>query len=251
MNYHIIIPARYDSQRLPGKVLMDIAGKPMITHVYQQAQQSDAQQIIIATDHQAIYQVAAEMGATVCMTQADHPSGTDRLAEVVQQYQYHDDDIIVNVQGDEPMLPPALINQVAQDLQQYPEADMATLFSPIDTITDIFDPNVVKVTIDQQGYANYFSRAPIPWVRHQFPDCKQCPDDTQHLRHIGLYAYRVNFLRSYSQLAPCSIEKAESLEQLRALYYGKRIHLSEAKIDPGHGIDTQQDLERVRQLLSA
>lgn len=250
MTFKIIIPARYASSRLPGKPLVDIAGKPMIQHVYERAKESLATEVIIATDDQRIEQVAQSFGADVCLTKPEHPSGTDRLAEVALNRGFSDDDIIVNVQGDEPCLPATLINQVAQDLSDFPEADIATLCSRIDNKNDIFDSNVVKVVMDHQGFALYFSRAPMPWMRDHFNSDRQLPTPLPHFRHIGLYGYRANFLKSYSGLAPCEIEKNESLEQLRALYHGKRIHLSEAIEASGHGVDTKADLAAVRKLLS-
>lgn len=249
MTFRIIIPARYASSRLPGKPLMDIAGKPMIQHVYERAIASQAADIIIATDDERIKQTVESFGAKVCMTKANHPSGTDRLAEVAKLYGFDDNDIIINVQGDEPGLPAELINQVASDLAEHPEADMATLFSPIEQEKQLFDPNVVKVVTDQKGYALNFSRAPIPWLRDYFLQDKNLPSKLPHKRHIGLYGYRANFLNQYAELTPCEIELAESLEQLRALYHSKKIHLTKAEIDPGHGVDTAEDLIVVRNLL--
>lgn len=251
MSFKIVIPARYDSSRLPGKPLVDIAGKPMIQHVYERACESDADSIIIATDDERIQSAAQNFGAEVCMTRSDHPSGTDRIAEVAAHHGFDNDDIIVNVQGDEPCLPASLINQVAQDLNHHPAADIATLYREIEDATDVFDANAVKVVIDVQGYALYFSRAPIPWLRNHFSnsEAQSLPSSIPHYRHIGLYGYRCHFLKSYSDLPPCDIEKHESLEQLRALFYGKRIHLTRAEIDPGHGIDTQEQLTAVRQHL--
>ena len=231
MSFKIIIPARYASTRLPGKPLLDIAGKPMIQHVYDRARESLASEVIIATDDQRIAQVVTAFGADVCMTRSDHISGTDRLAEVAAQRSFSDTDIIINVQGDEPCLPATLINQVAEDLAQHADADIATLYAKITAEKQVFDPNTVKVVMDGQGYALYFSRA--------------------HYRHIGLYGYRASFLKHYAELSPCILEQEESLEQLRALYHGKKIHLTIAKIDPGHGVDTEQDLIAVRQLLTS
>lgn len=248
MSFKIVIPARYNSSRLPGKPLLDIAGKPMIQHVYQRALESDADTIIIATDDQRIVKAAKEFSAEVCLTRENHPSGTDRLAEVAQQYQFTDDDIIINVQGDEPCLPAQLINQVAQDLSDYPEADMASLYQLITDREQVFNPNVVKVVTDSEGYAHYFSRAAIPWLRDHFPN-DSWPEQAIHKRHIGLYGYRANFLKHYAELTPCELEQMESLEQLRALYHGKKIHMTEATIDAGHGVDTADDLEQVRRLL--
>lgn len=250
MVFTIIIPSRYASSRLVGKPLLDIAGKPMIQHVYERAQQSHASAVIIATDDDRIEQVASDFGADVCMTRADHVSGTDRLAEVAEQRAFSDEDIIINVQGDEPCLPASLINQVANDLQQHPDADIATLFSQITQEKHVFDPNAVKVIMDKSGYALYFSRAPIPWMRDHFDQQSTLPPELPHYRHIGLYGYRANFLKHYAELDPCVLEQEESLEQLRALYNGKKIHLTEATVNPGHGVDTQQDLIEVRQLLA-
>ena len=249
MSFKIIIPARYASTRLPGKPLLDIAGKPMIQHVYERAIESEATQVIIATDDERIQQAAKSFGAQVCMTQANHPSGTDRLAEVAALYQFTDDDIIVNVQGDEPCLPAQLINQVAADLAQHPQADIATLYSQITQEKQVFDPNVVKVVMDAEGYALYFSRAPIPWMRDHFDQQSTLPPELPHYRHIGLYGYRVSFLTHYAELSPCTLEQEESLEQLRALFHGKKIHLTKAGINPGHGVDTAEDLAEARMLL--
>jgi 3-deoxy-manno-octulosonate cytidylyltransferase (CMP-KDO synthetase) len=249
MSFKIVIPARYASNRLPGKALLDIAGKPMIQHVYERAQESRAAHVIIATDDERIERVAIGFGADVCMTRTDHISGTDRLAEVASKRQFANDEILINVQGDEPCLPASLINQVADDLQQHPDADMATLFSKIVQEKHVFDSNAVKVIMDKLGYALYFSRAPIPWMRAHFDQQSTLPAELPHYRHIGLYGYRASFLKHYAELESCALEQEESLEQLRALYHGKRIHLTQAMIDPGHGVDTQEDLDDVRKLL--
>lgn len=251
MAFKIIIPARYASSRLPGKPLADIAGKPMIQHVYERALESNATEVIIATDDRRIALVATAFGADVCLTKAEHPSGTDRLAEVAIQRGFSDEEIIINVQGDEPCLPATLINQVAEDLTHFPAADISTLCNRIDNEADIFDSNVVKVITDHQGFALYFSRAPIPWMRDHFNNDITLPAELPHFRHIGLYGYRASFLKSYSALSPCELEKNESLEQLRALYHGKRIHLSEAIEASGHGVDTEADLVAVRKLLAS
>lgn len=250
MAFNIVIPARYASSRLPGKPLLDIAGKPMIQHVYERAVESDADSVIIATDDQRIADVASQFGANVCMTSTAHRSGTDRLAEVAKLRGFADEEIVINVQGDEPCLPALLINQVAADLAEYPQADMASLFSRIQEQKQVFDPNVVKVVMDAQGYALYFSRAPIPWMRDHFNQDKPLPTELPHYRHIGLYGYRAAFLKYYADMTPCSIETEESLEQLRALFHGKKIHMSEALISAGHGIDTETDLIEVRQLFA-
>lgn len=250
MAFKIVIPARYASSRLPGKPLLDIAGKPMIQHVYERASESDADSVIIATDDERIESVASQFGADVCMTAADHRSGTDRLAEVATLLGFADDDIVINVQGDEPCLPALLINQVAADLASYPQADMASLFSRIKQQKQVFDPNVVKVVMDAQGYALYFSRAPIPWMRDHFDQEKHLPEELPHYRHIGLYGYRASFLKSYADMTPCFLETEESLEQLRTLFHGNKIHMSEALISAGHGVDTEADLIEVRQVFA-
>ncbi len=247
MGFRIIIPARYESTRLPGKPLRDVAGKPMVQHVYESARRSDAEQVIIATDDARIQQAAEHFGATVCMTSPAHRSGTERLAEVIETRRIADDDIIVNVQGDEPLMPTACINQVAAALASTPQASVATLCTPITTHHHLFDPHVVKVVCDADNMALYFSRAPIPWHRDEFsPEPDSLPGDaTPYLRHIGLYAYRAAYIREYVQLATCDLERAESLEQLRVLYHGGRIVCVEAHEVPGPGVDTEADLEKV------
>lgn len=249
MSFSIVIPARYASTRLPGKPLLDIAGKPMIQHVYERALESDADNVIIATDDERIAEAATAFDADVCMTSENHRSGTDRLAEVIKLRQFKDDEIVINVQGDEPCLPALLINQVAADLAQHADADMASLFSRIHQEKQVFDPNVVKVVMDSQGYALYFSRAPIPWMRDHF-HTTPLPPELPHYRHIGLYGYRAAFLKNYAEMTPCLLETEESLEQLRVLFHGKRIHMSEALISAGHGVDTEADLLEVRRLLA-
>lgn len=250
MSFKIIIPARYASSRLPGKPLLDIAGKPMIQHVYNRAKESLASEVIIATDDVRIEQAAKAFGADVCMTHSEHISGTDRLAEVAAHRFFSDSDIIVNVQGDEPCLPASLINQVAEDLALHTDADIATLYAMVTEEQQVFDANTVKVVMDSKGYALYFSRAPIPWMRDHFDKESLLPPILPHYRHIGLYGYRASFLKHYAELSPCILEQEESLEQLRALYHGKKIHLTAAKVNPGHGVDTEQDLMAVRELLS-
>lgn len=249
MAFRVVIPARFASTRLPGKPLREIAGKPMIQHVYQRALESNADSVIIATDDSRIAEAAAKFGADVCMTRADHQSGTDRLAEVAHLRAFDPAEIVVNVQGDEPCLPAQLINQVAEDLAEHSKAAITSLYSRMESAEQIFDANIVKVLVDAQGYALYFSRAPIPWLRGVFGEDKPLPADLPHRRHIGLYAYRTSYLQRYADFAPCTIEQFESLEQLRALYHGNRIHLTEASISPGHGVDTEADLQRAARLL--
>ena len=251
MDFSVIIPARYDSSRLPGKVLADIDGRPMVAHVYQRALQSGAASVMVATDDQRVKAACESFGARVVMTATSHRTGTDRLAEAVESLGQTADRIVVNVQGDEPLLPSALIRQVAENLHAHPDADVATLCQRITHHDELFDPHIVKVVTDAAGYALYFSRAPIPWHRDEFmADQASLPADSMHFRHIGLYAYRVSYLAYFASHSPCSLELAESLEQLRALYGGHRIHVAEAVEHPGHGVDTPADLERVRELIA-
>lgn len=250
MGFSVIIPARYSSSRFPGKPLADIAGKPMVQHVYERACQSEAERVIVATDDDRIAEAARSFGAEVCMTKADHPSGTDRLQEVVHTLGFYADDIVVNVQGDEPLIPPRVINQVAHNLKAEPEAGIATLSEPIDDVASLLNPNVVKVVTDARGMAMYFSRAPIPWPRDEFAANQQqlMPACYSWQRHIGIYAYRVKMLNEFVRWAPAPIEEAECLEQLRAMWNGARIHVEVADELPPAGVDTPEDLERLRLL---
>jgi len=249
MSFTVIIPARYASTRLPGKPLLDIAGKPMIQHVYERAIQSRAGRVLIATDDQRIADVATGFGAELCMTSADHESGTDRLQEVVTNLSLPDDHVVVNVQGDEPLIPAEVINQVAANLLQAGEAGIATLVEPITDIASVFDPNAVKVTLDKNGRALYFSRAPIPWCRDGFADkSKTLPSSASYYRHIGIYAYRVGFLHSFVSWPASSLEVTEKLEQLRAMENGVAIHAEQACAEIPAGIDTEEDLLKVRAL---
>ena len=249
LRFRVAIPARYSSTRLPGKPLRLLAGRPLIEHVYRQVRDSGALEVVIATDDSRIRTVAEGFGATVCMTSPDHLSGTDRLAEVADQRSWPDEAVIVNVQGDEPRLPPALIRQVAAVLAAHPDAGIATACTRIDDPAEVFDPNVVKVVRDAAGYAQYFSRAPIPWHRGAFGPSgatpAELPADTVWWRHIGIYAYRAGVLRRYPQWPPAPAERAESLEQLRALWQGVRIQVVEAVEAPPPGVDTEADLARV------
>jgi len=254
MSFTVIIPARFASTRLPGKPLKDIAGKPMIQHVYEQACKSAAREVIVATDDERIKTVAEGFGARVCMTAADHESGTDRLQEVVAQLGYGDDEVIVNVQGDEPLIPPSNINQVAELLLNSPNAGIATLSERIDNVADVFDPNAVKVVSNATNSALYFSRSPLPWARDDFngfggelPD--QLPAGVDFQRHIGIYGYRVGLLHEFVTWPPAPLELAESLEQLRAMWNGVDIKVAQAVETPPAGVDTEADLERVRALL--
>ena len=251
--FSVIIPARFASSRLPGKVLLDLAGKPLLWHVYRRAVESGARRVIIATDDVGVQAAALAFGAQVEMTSADHASGTDRIAEVVARLGLTDEEIVVNLQGDEPLMPAAVILQVAERLATDPGAAIATVCERITEARDTFDPAVVKVVTDAGGRALYFSRAPIPWDRAGFSSdgANVWPTAQAYYRHVGLYAYRVGFLKTYSALPPCELERTECLEQLRALHHGARILVDEAVAPSGFGIDTIADLERVRRLLAA
>jgi 3-deoxy-manno-octulosonate cytidylyltransferase (CMP-KDO synthetase) len=245
-DFKVVIPARYASTRLPGKPLLELAGRPMLQYVHERSQQSGAQEVIIATDDQRIAVAAHSFGATVCMTSPEHSSGTERLAEVVEDQGWDDDDIVVNVQGDEPLIPAALITQIASDLAHHTAAPVATLAYPVQSITEAADPHIVKVVLDRQGYALYFSRAPIPCHR----ETPAVENTATALRHIGLYAYRAGFLKHYMQMEPSPLESIEKLEQLRVLWHGMKIHVGIASEMPGHGVDTREDLARVDALLT-
>lgn len=268
LNFNVVIPARLGSTRLPHKPLASIAGKPMVVRVAEQAAKSGAQQIWIATDHAAIVAAVQEHGFQACLTRADHVSGTDRIAEVVEQMQWPDDTIVVNVQGDEPLIPPPLIQAVAQHLQDHPECAMSTACHAIHDEQAMRNPNVVKVVLDKNGNALYFSRAPIPYPRDSSrvlpssegrDDCSsplraevgrgELSENSGALRHIGIYAYRASFLRAFGQLEPAAIEQTEALEQLRALWHGYKIGVTISAEAPPGGVDTEQDLQRVRQLI--
>ncbi len=243
----MIIPARYASTRLPGKPLLDICGKPMLQHVYEQATKSSMDSVIIATDDQRIFDQMKAIGCEICMTSTKHRSGTDRLAEVAIKYQFNDDDIVVNVQGDEPLIPPEAIDQVADLLLLNQEAAVSTLSTAIKDEQTLLDSNVVKVVTNQHDEALYFSRAPIPWDRDN--NDKEALFKGAFQRHIGIYGYRVSFLKQYSQWSACDVEKIESLEQLRVLWHGEKIQVAEAISVPPEGVDTEADLENIRQLL--
>ncbi len=244
-DFSVIIPARYGSTRFPGKPLADIKGKTMIERVCERAADSGAKRIIVATDDNRIADVVDKAGIELCMTATTHQSGTERLAEVVDILALPEDEIIVNVQGDEPFIPEANITQVARNLQDYPNAAMATLGTPISDADEVFNPNAVKVVTDKDGYALYFSRASIPYDRERFMG-KHNVDSIGpwYLRHIGIYAYTAGFIRRYNAMAPSELEQIESLEQLRVLWHGHRIHVAAAAEMPPAGIDTPQDLAR-------
>ncbi len=250
-DFIVVIPARYASTRLPGKPLADIAGKPMIIRVAERAAQSGAAQVVVATDHHAVLAACQSVGVQCLMTHAGHQSGTERLAEVVSLLALDDMRIVVNLQGDEPLIDPALIRAVAHGLAATPDAAIATAAHSIHHAEDFFSPNVVKVVTDQQGYAHYFSRAPIPYARDAFAVSHSVlPPGLPALRHIGLYAYRAAFLKKYSMLPPAPVEQFEALEQLRALHHGYRIAVTlwEAALPPG--VDTPEDLEKVQILFN-
>lgn len=245
----VIIPARQASTRLPGKMLADLAGVPMVVRVAQRASLSETKKVLIATDDEGIAQAVSAYNIPTIMTRSDHPSGTDRLAETVEQLELPDDAIVVNVQGDEPLIDPLLINHVASLLAQHPTAAIATCAAPIVDASDFFNPNVVKVVCDQNNLALYFSRAPIPWDRDALSNGAQTVSPSA-LHHIGLYAYRVHFLKKFPFLSRGVLEGIEALEQLRALEHGYKIAVHRTARHPGAGVDTQADLERVRRILS-
>jgi len=246
----VVIPARYASTRLPGKPLLQIAGKPMIERVWQQARQSRAKRVLIATDDERILSICQHFGAEVLLTGNEHASGTERLAEVARLLALPDDEIIVNVQGDEPLIPPELIDQVAANLQGHPEAGIATLAEPIESTEQLFNPDCVKVSLDARNFALTFSRAPLPWPRDAFAQGRETlPKDMTWWRHIGIYAYRAGFLQNFVTWGSCELERCEQLEQLRALWHGTKIHVARAITSPPAGIDTPEDLARVRTLL--
>ncbi|WP_019027493.1 3-deoxy-manno-octulosonate cytidylyltransferase [Colwellia piezophila] len=256
-DFVVVIPARYQSSRLPGKVLADIHGKPMIQWVVEKALLSGARQVIVATDNDEVAAVVSGFGAEVCKTRADHQSGTERLAEVMAIYQFSDDEIIVNVQGDEPFIPPENIAQVANNLANQQQisnkARMSTLAIKINSVEEAFNPNAVKVILDKDGYALYFSRATIPYDRERFltsdantqTDIRAIGDF--YLRHVGIYAYRAGFIKDYVNWPTSELEQVEALEQLRVLYQGERIHVAVANSHvPVEGVDTPEDLAKAR-----
>ncbi len=247
--FRVVIPARHASTRLPGKPLADIAGKPMVVRVLERALLAGAESVCVATDHQGVHDAVTGFGAEALMTRADHPSGTDRLAEVVETCGWADDDIVVNVQGDEPLIDPALIAAVARALADNPDAAVATAAHPMSDADEFFNPNVVKVVCDESGAALMFSRAPIPWARDAFATTRQVlPPDFPALRHVGIYAYRASFLRRYAGLSVSPIEQWEALEQLRVMWHGYRIAVVRIDQAPAPGVDTPEDLERVRRV---
>jgi 3-deoxy-manno-octulosonate cytidylyltransferase (CMP-KDO synthetase) len=249
--FHVAIPARHASTRLPGKMLAPIHGKPMLQWVHERARASGARDVLIATDDAAILSAAAAFGATARMTSFAHASGTDRLAELAAIEHWPEADIVVNVQGDEPLIPPAIIRQAAALLESDPEAAIATLATPVQSLAEFLDPNAVKVVADSSGRALYFSRAPIPWSRDGAPAGLGSQSVFAGARrHVGIYAYRVGALRRLASLAPTALEKAERLEQLRALENGLVIRVADAVERPGPDVNTAEDLERVAGLIA-
>ena len=250
--FQVVIPARMRSTRLPGKMLAEIAGKPLVAWVAERAKQSGAKSVTIATDHDDIARAVTKLGWKALMTSATHETGTDRLAEAAKLLGFGPDEIVVNVQGDEPLIDPRLIQEVAAALAAKPEASISTAAHPIEAASAFFDPNVVKVVVDGGGFAQYFSRAPIPYARDAFAASRETlPAGLPAMRHIGIYGYRVRFLREYAGLAPTPAERFEALEQLRALGHGHRIAVAfwNGPMEPG--VDTPDDLERVRKRLAA
>lgn len=250
MSFDIIIPARYQSSRLPGKPLRLLAGKPLLQHVYECAQRTAARNIIIATDDDRIATVAQTFAAKVCMTATSHASGTQRIAEVIDQYQIAEDTIVVNLQGDEPLMPAACITQVAALLEKQADAQVATLSAPLHEESELANPNIVKVVSNKLGYALYFSRAMIPYQRdYDAQLLTRALQQGVYQRHIGLYAYRAGYIKEYIQQQPSCYEQLENLEQLRVLWHGGTIAIAEAHVIPGPGVDTEEELRVVEALL--
>jgi 3-deoxy-manno-octulosonate cytidylyltransferase (CMP-KDO synthetase) len=261
----VVIPARHASTRLPAKALADLGGKPMVVRAADSAAASGARRVLVATDHQDIAVAVRSHGYEALMTRGDHPSGTDRIAEAAALLGLPDDTLIVNVQGDEPLLPADLIRNLAQRLADHSDASLATACHPLRDAGEMFNPNVVKVVCDRAGYALYFSRAPIPYARDAFAArglnegpgdffgpgnaaARELPAELPAFRHIGVYAYRARYLREFAQSAPAAIESFEALEQLRALWHGHRITVLNCDEAPAAGVDTEEDLARVRAL---
>lgn len=250
--FKIVIPARFASSRLPGKPLISLAGKPMIQHVYERALATGVEDIVIATDDERIEQAAKNFGAQVVMTSPKHENGTERIAEVARIKNWSADSVIVNLQGDEPLIPKSLIELTAKGLLENPEAGMSSICTPIHCDADAFNPNVVKVVLNKDNFALYFSRASIPWDRDAYKNNQSHKTEKMPVyRHIGMYGYRVSFLQQYSAMQPCVLESTEALEQLRALWYGVKIHMGVIDQAPGHGVDTLEDAQRVEILLKS
>jgi 3-deoxy-manno-octulosonate cytidylyltransferase (CMP-KDO synthetase) len=253
LDFVVLIPARLASTRLPDKPLADICGIPMVVRVAQRAQLSGATRVVVAADDARIVQACQAFGIEVLLTRTDHVSGSDRLAEACGLLELADDEIVVNVQGDEPLIDPSLIDAVARKLSSEPEASMSTAVHAIDSADDFTNPNVVKAVLDARGHALYFSRAPIPWWRDGFASqgMGALPSSPAPLRHIGIYGYRAGFVRQFPALPPAPIESVEALEQLRAMWHGHRIAVHVSDHAPGPGVDTPEDLLRVRARIAA
>ena len=251
MTFTVLIPARLASTRLPDKPLADIAGLPMVVRVAQRARLSGAARVVVAADSERIAAACRTHGVDVVLTRADHPSGSDRLAEACTQLGLQGDDVVVNVQGDEPLIDPALIDAVAALLRERPQASMSTAAHAIASVEEFTNPNVVKVVLQADGIAMYFSRAPLPWWRDGNAQGITALPEPRPLRHIGFYGYRAGFLRQFPALPPAPVENCEALEQLRALWHGHRIAVHVTEADPGAGVDTPADLERVRRHFSS
>jgi 3-deoxy-manno-octulosonate cytidylyltransferase (CMP-KDO synthetase) len=251
VGFTVLIPARLASTRLPDKPLADIAGVPMVVRVAQRAEQSEAAQVVVAADSPRIADACSRHGVRAVLTRSDHPSGSDRLAEACELLGLELDDVVVNVQGDEPLIDPALIDSVAHLLEQRREASMSTAAHPIASVEEFRNPNVVKVVLQADGLALYFSRAPIPWWRDGFAAGITALPEPAPLRHIGIYGYRAGFLRAFPRMPQAPVESCEALEQLRALWHGHRIAVHVTPDDPGAGVDTPEDLERVRSIFAA
>ena len=252
MEFRIIIPARFNSTRLPGKVLLDIAGKPMLQHVYEKAVASGAESVVIATDHKRIAEVAEKFDAPVIMTSDEHQSGTERLSEAVDALEYDPDEIVIGLQADQPLIPIQIIRQLAEAMAEHDNVKIASVCDLITNTEDLFNPHIVKVVLTRRHYAMYFSRAPIPWVHGEFEKknhngIQLC--DHHHYRHIGIYGYRVSFLADYMEWAASPLESIESLEQLRILWNGFRMHMCIANKKMHLGVDTPDQLDVVRQIM--
>jgi 3-deoxy-manno-octulosonate cytidylyltransferase (CMP-KDO synthetase) len=251
VGFTVLIPARLASTRLPDKPLADIAGVPMVVRVAQRAEQSEAAQVVVAADSPRIADACSRHGVRAVLTRSDHPSGSDRLAEACELLGLELDDVVVNVQGDEPLIDPALIDAVAHLLEQRREASMSTAAHPIASVEEFRNPNVVKVVLQADGLALFFSRAPIPWWRDGFAAGITALPEPAPLRHIGIYGYRAGFLRAFPRMPQAPVESCEALEQLRALWHGHRIAVHVTPDDPGAGVDTPEDLQRVRSIFAA
>lgn len=257
MSFTVVIPARHASTRLPGKMLLSLGGKPMIQHVYERATESGASRVIVATDHSSIVEAVKEFNGESILTSESHQSGTERLAEVIEKLDIDDSEFIVNVQGDEPLIEPDIIRGVAKNLELNPSASISTVCTPINTPQELHNPNIVKVVMDKNNKALYFSRAPVPWARDRYHNREwseiQSVDisdlEVTYYRHIGIYAYTAQFVRTYASLPASPLEKVESLEQLRALYNGYQISVFVSDQAAGIGIDTQEDYDRVKDII--